>query len=57
MVSFHNMDLVSEFNIISFNSENIQYKIIYNGTPNILLNDMKKNNFEFEMKNNIWILK
>ena len=45
------------FNILNFNSESTQYKITYNGTPNIFLNDMRKNNFEFEMKNNIWILK
>ena len=52
-----NMDLISEFNILNFNSESIQYKITYNGTPDIFLNDMRKNNFDFEMKNNIWILK
>ena len=51
------MDLVSEFNILNFNSESIQYKIIYNSTPNIFLNDMKKNNLELEMKNNIWTIK
>jgi len=53
----NSMDLVSSFNILNFNSENIQYKIIYNGTPNIFLNDMRKNNLELEMKNNIWTLK
>ena len=51
------IDLVSEFNILNFNSESIQYKIIYNGTPNIFLNDMRKKNLELKMKNNIWILK
>ena len=51
------LDLVSDFNILSFNSESIQYKITYNGTPNIFLNDMKENNLELEMKNNMWILK
>jgi len=51
------MDLVSEFNILNFNSESIQYKIIFNGTPNIFLNDMRKKNFELEMTNNIWTLK
>ncbi|MDB9739285.1 hypothetical protein OAB10_03185 [Candidatus Pelagibacter sp.] len=51
------MDLVSEFNILNFNSESIQYKIKYNGTPNIFLNDMRKNNLELEMRNNIWTLK
>ena len=51
------MDLISKVNILSFNSESIQYKITYNGTPNILLNDMRKRNFELELKNNIWIIK
>ena len=51
------IDLVSDFNILNFNSEIIQYKITYNGTPNIFLNEMKKNNLELEMKNNMWIVK
>ncbi len=52
-----NIDLVADFNILSFDSESIKYKITYNGTPNIFLNDMKKNNLELEMKNNIWTIK
>ena len=51
------LDLVSDFSILNFNSESIQYKITYNGTPNIFLNDMKKKNLELEMKNNMWTLK
>jgi len=51
------MDLVASFNIVNFNSESIQYKITYNSTPNIFLNNMKKNNLELEMKNNIWTIK
>ena len=51
------LDLVSEFDILNFNSESIQYKITYNGTLNIFLNDMEKNNLELEMKNNIWKIK
>jgi len=50
------MDLVAGFNILNFNSESIQYKITYNSTPNIFLNNMKKNNLELEMKNNIWTI-
>ena len=53
----NSIDLVSDFNILNFNSENIQYKVIYNGTPNIFLNDMRKRKLELEMKNNIWIVK
>ena len=52
-----NIDLVADFNILSFDSESIKYKITYNGTPNIFLNDMRKKNFELEMKNNMWTLK
>ena len=51
------MDLVSHFNILNFNSESIVYKITYNSTPNIFLNNMKKNNLELQMKNNIWTIK
>ena len=51
-----NMDLVSDFNILNFNNESVQYRIIYNGTPDVFLNDMKKRNLELEMKNNIWTI-
>ncbi|MDA7781245.1 hypothetical protein N8938_04380 [Candidatus Pelagibacter sp.] len=51
------LDLVSDFSVLNFNSVNIQYKITYNGTPNIFLNDMRKKNLELEMKNNMWIVK
>jgi hypothetical protein len=53
----NSMDLVSDFNILNFNSESIQYKITYNGTPNIFLNDMREKRLELEMKNNIWTIK
>ncbi|MDB4069834.1 hypothetical protein N9518_01950 [Candidatus Pelagibacter sp.] len=52
-----NLDLVSDFNILNFNSESIQYKITYNGTPNIFLNDMREKNLELEIQNNMWTLK
>jgi len=51
------IDLISKVNILSFNSESIHYKITYNGTPNIFINDMRKRKLELEMKNNIWIIK
>ena len=35
------IDLVAGFNILNFNSKSIPYKITYNGTPNIFLNDMR----------------
>ena len=53
----YSLDLVSDFSILNFNSEIIQYKITYNGTPNIFLNDMREKNLELEIKNNVWTLK
>lgn len=53
----YSLDLVSDFSILNFNSEIIQYKITYNGTPNIFLNNMREKDLELEMKNNMWILK
>ena len=55
--ALNSLDLVSDFNILNFDSESTQYKIIYNGTPDIFLNDMREENFELEMKNNMWTLK
>ncbi|MDC1280167.1 hypothetical protein N8Z07_02530 [Pelagibacteraceae bacterium] len=55
--SFNNIDLVSNFYILKFNSKTIHYKIIYNGSPKTFLNRMKKNNFELTMKNNVWTVK
>ena len=43
--------------MVTFKGESIQYKITFNGTPNIFLNDMRKRKFELEVKNNIWIVK
>ena len=50
-------DLISDFYISKFDSQNIQYKIIYNGSPKTFLNDMSKKNLNFEMENNVWIVK
>ena len=55
--AFTSIDLISDFYILKFNSQKTYYKIIYNGTPNIFLNDMKKKNLELEMKNNMWTVK
>ena len=50
-------DLISNFYILNFNSENIQYRIIYNGAPKIFFNDMSNKNFDLIMENNVWIIK
>ena len=52
--TLYNMDLVSNFYVLKFNSSNIYYKIIFNGSPKTFMNDIGKKNFEIIMKNNVW---
>ena len=52
--AFKSIDLISDFYILKFNNENIQYKIIYNGSPKTFLNNMSKKNFDLIMKNDVW---
>ena len=53
----NNLDLVSDFYIISFNNKKIYYKIIYNGTPNKLLTLIENSNFKIENDNKNWNIK
>jgi len=55
--AFNVLDLVSDFYILKFDNKNIQYRIVYNGSPRNFLNDMSKNNFDLIMENNVWIIK
>ena len=55
--ALENMDLISEFYTLKFDSQNIQFKVIYNGSPKTFLNDMNKQNFDLLMVNNVWTLK
>ena len=50
-------DLISNFYILSFNNKYTLYRVIYNGSPKIFLNDMSSRNLDLMMKNNIWTIK
>ena len=52
--SLNELDLVSSFEISKINNQNIYFKIIYNGSPNKLLNDMKNKNIIIMNQNQIW---
>jgi len=52
-----NIDLISDFYILKFDSQNTQYKIIYNGSPKTFFNDMNNRNFDLVMENNVWKIK
>tara|TARA_Y100001970_G_scaffold223105_1_gene274619 strand:+ start:2422 stop:3501 length:1080 start_codon:yes stop_codon:yes gene_type:complete len=55
--TLNNFDLISEFYILKFDSQSIQYKIIYNGSPKTFLNDMSNKDFDVVTENNIWKIK
>jgi len=50
------MNLIYNFYIYKFDNKNNFYKVIFNGTPDKFLEVMRDQNFEFEIKNKIWIL-
>ncbi len=51
-----NLDLIYNFFIYKFDNKNNFYKIIFNGTPDKFLEVMSYHNYDFEIKNKIWIL-
>ena len=55
--TFNNMDLISNFYITRFDNENIEYRIIYNGSPKTFFNDLSKRNLKLIIENNIWKIK
>ena len=55
--TLNNFDLISDFYILKFDSQSIQYKIIFNGSPKTFLNDMSNKDFDLVTENNIWRIK
>ncbi len=51
-----NMDLINNFYIYKFDNKNNFYKVIFNGTPDKFLEVMRELNYNFEIKNKIWIV-
>ena len=50
------MDLIYNFSIYKFDKRNNLYKVIFNGTPDKFLEVMSDQNYDFEIKNKIWVL-
>ena len=50
-------DLIYDFFISKFDKNYTYYQIIFNGTPNIFLQNMSDKNYYFNTQNSIWILK
>ena len=50
-------DLVSNYSIKTFNNKDVNYKIIFNGSPKEFLSITKKNNFLIDTNKQIWEIK
>ena len=50
-------DLIYDFFISKFDKNYTYYQIIFNGTPNVFLQNMSYKNYNFDTQNSIWILK
>ncbi len=51
------LDLVFDFMVLSFNSNDILYKVIYNGSPDKFFNEIKSAGLKIEKKNETWEIK
>jgi len=52
--ALENIDLISKFYTLKFDSQNILFKVIYNGSPKLFLNDMNKQNLDLIISDNVW---
>ena len=50
-------DLISNFFILKFDNQNTYFRIIYNGSPKTFLNNMRKNNLDLIIEENIWAVR
>ena len=50
------MDLVYNSYIYKFDNQNNYYKVIFNGTPDKFLEVMSYQNYDFKIKNKIWVI-
>jgi len=51
------LDLVSNFIVLSFNKKNIFYKIIYNGAPSKFFSEINESGLDIKKKGQIWRIK
>ena len=52
--TLNKLDLISYFDVIKFDNENIYFKIIYNGSPKKFIKDLKENKITLVSENQIW---
>ena len=52
--TLEHLDLVSNYEVLSFNNENIFYKVIYNGRPDKLFFEIKEAGLNLKKNNQTW---
>ena len=52
--TLEHLDLVSNYEVLSFNNENIFYKVIYNGRPDKLFYEIKEAGLNLKKNNQTW---
>ena len=52
--TLEHLDLVSNYEVLSFNNENIFYKVIYNGPPDKLFDEINETELNLEKNNQTW---
>jgi len=50
-------DLIYDFNIVKFDHKKIVYKIIFNGSPDVFFANMSSFGYQFEFRDQMWVLK
>ena len=50
-------DLIYDFNIVKFDHKKIVYKIIFNGSPDVFFANMLNFGYQFEFRDQMWVLK
>ena len=51
------VDLIYDYYITNITNKNINYKIIFNGSPKQFLKIMEENDIDIDMENEIWKIK
>ena len=50
-------DLIYDFNINKFDHKKIIYKVVFNGSPDIFFTTMANFGYQFDFKDQVWVLK
>ena len=53
---FNKSDLINSYTILKFSNLETIYKVIYNGTPDKFISNLKRKNFKIDISNKNWIV-